>query len=1041
MLEFKREKKPFRQGPSGRGASSSYTSNSSYRGRNDYNDKRGKIFSKFGKCKLPQELLDSRDPVEIKFGLPTPKHDTGQNRICTQLCKATDSTTKRSLPNDGKVKMFSQKLGKTVKRQVDPRHSQKSKYRISKKSGSKISTKRNKNGRISKSSSGSGNKGVVEKGGNIKVRNRERPICELNFLKREKRRNFSTNNQSKISKLSHFIPKVQNGRPKTSSGSFTTQRFYGKNRHERCIFQCSSPPSLQEICKIFVERNSLRISLPLFRTGSRPEDFHKITESPNSTAKASGNKASDLSRRHFDFGRDFGNYSPREGHSNLPSTKSRICDQYQKIDHGTLQEDRIFRSFDRLGDNDNISPRRKNEGHYNSLSRLEIETKNNFEESNQDNREADFNILSCSTSPTKLQIFTNMPNRGTQNEKELRVSGDLNCPSSSRIRVVDSEFESLQWSPNLFEPSGHNNTIRCGKNRGLGSILSRDQDRGTVEYPGIQIPYKHSGTLGCKIGNNDFCKNEKSSVHSPTARQYSSTRLHSKNGKHKMHYPNQNQQRDLGVFTTTQDHDYARTHPRGFKLFCRPGVQECRGFQRMETPSGDILSVLQTPEISTRCRPLCVKTHKPTENLCGVETRPLLSSSRCPTTKMDSHAGVCIPPLFTSGSSLKKDTSRESNINSRNSPLANTTLVSTFTTVSLCKPSPTAKKGKPLSQPTRALSPPSKRPAIRSMACIREEGETTDLPQNVTELISDARAAGTRKAYKSSWVRWSSWCSTRKADPFRTSISNILSFLTDCFDKGQEYRTINKHRSAISASHEPINGIPVGQIKVVCDLLKGISNRRPPKTKLLFVWDIGQVLNFIREMGPNNSLSNKSLTYKTAALLSICTIQRGSEMTKLDTKYMFRSDTCYVLGLQGRIKHSRQGKSNPPIYLTNFPQDTLLCPVTTLDAYLQRSAPWRASGESKIFLSIIEPHHPITSKTMARWLLELLKMSGLNTENFTAHSFRSAGSSKAASLGVSLRDILKQGHWTNENVWQKHYNKAIIDKSTFQNYILKIKKL
>jgi len=41
MLEFRREKKPFRQGPSGRGASSSYTSNSSYRGRNDYNDKRG----------------------------------------------------------------------------------------------------------------------------------------------------------------------------------------------------------------------------------------------------------------------------------------------------------------------------------------------------------------------------------------------------------------------------------------------------------------------------------------------------------------------------------------------------------------------------------------------------------------------------------------------------------------------------------------------------------------------------------------------------------------------------------------------------------------------------------------------------------------------------------------------------------------------------------------------------------------------------------------------------------------------------------------
>lgn len=70
--------------------------------------------------------------------------------------------------------------------------------------------------------------------------------------------------------------------------------------------------------------------------------------------------------------------------------------------------------------------------------------------------------------------------------------------------------------------------------------------------------------------------------------------------------------------------------------------------------------------------------------------------------------------------------------------------------------------------------------------------------------------------------------------------------------------------------------------------------------------------------------------------------------------------------------------------------------------------------ENKIFVSIIEPDHPISSKTMLRWLLGLLKVSGLNNSNFTAHYFISAFSSKVSYKFhlyiLILYTILIQGH-------------------------------
>ena len=59
-------------------------------------------------------------------------------------------------------------------------------------------------------------------------------------------------------------------------------------------------------------------------------------------------------------------------------------------------------------------------------------------------------------------------------------------------------------------------------------------------------------------------------------------------------------------------------------------------------------------------------------------------------------------------------------------------------------------------------------------------------------------------------IRVLSWCSQRSCDPFSCSLNTILDYLVDLFYKGLKYRTINSHRSAISMTHLPIDGVCVG---------------------------------------------------------------------------------------------------------------------------------------------------------------------------------------------------------------------------------------
>ena len=73
----------------------------------------------------------------------------------------------------------------------------------------------------------------------------------------------------------------------------------------------------------------------------------------------------------------------------------------------------------------------------------------------------------------------------------------------------------------------------------------------------------------------------------------------------------------------------------------------------------------------------------------------------------------------------------------------------------------------------------------------------------------------------------------------------IINFLSEKFDEGLQYRTLNSLRSAVSAYHVQTGVKSVGKHSKVCTLLAGIFHQRPLQPRRIFKWDVEIVLQYI----------------------------------------------------------------------------------------------------------------------------------------------------------------------------------------------------
>ena len=95
--------------------------------------------------------------------------------------------------------------------------------------------------------------------------------------------------------------------------------------------------------------------------------------------------------------------------------------------------------------------------------------------------------------------------------------------------------------------------------------------------------------------------------------------------------------------------------------------------------------------------------------------------------------------------------------------------------------------------------------------------------------------------------------------------------------------------------------------------------------------------------------------------------------------------------------------------------------------YLNRTLPIRASHINKtldkptqFFLSWAT-RRSISMHTLSRWLTSVLKLAGIDTEQFTAHSYRGTGLSGAHNEGATNEQVITAGNWANTQTFNSFY--------------------
>ena len=273
-------------------------------------------------------------------------------------------------------------------------------------------------------------------------------------------------------------------------------------------------------------------------------------------------------------------------------------------------------------------------------------------------------------------------------------------------------------------------------------------------------------------------------------------------------------------------------------------------------------------------------------------------------------------------------------------------------------------------------------------------------------------------------------------------MKELVNFLADLHNKGYSYRSLNAYRSAISSTHDRVDGTTIGQHPLVCRLLAGAFNSNPPQPRYTSTWDVNVVINYIKCLPPNSTLSLKLLTLKTVMLFALTRPSRSADLCLLGIDYYRLSPEGLSFTPLGLTKQSRAGNPTKEIFFHRFTEDESICPVSTALSYIQRTESLRLqatkSKQGKFFISWIKPHYSVTSASIARWLKTVLGQAGIDTSIFKAHSTRGASVSAAKNMGVTTKEILDTANWSTESVFQKYYYKPL-HKPTFNDAVLKTK--
>jgi hypothetical protein len=886
-------------------------------------------------------------------------------------------------------------------------------------------------------------KHVVKKGDRTGSGNK-RPVREQPVLATQKRRFNATDLQLEKTKRIRKVQTFQDGERGDVKGHVARGGLDDENRSERCILLHSHGAGNAEISPVPMGGKNISVSIHPIRLGIGPPIIHQSPETDHSIATTDRDSSLDLPRRPDYHESESRESSQRFSHSNLLATVPRVHNKLAEVSDATHTGDRVLRVPCELDQNDTGVARGQDVVNPVKMSRFARERGDNCENISSADRSAHSVSPGGPPGPTPLPTATNAENKKlAEKQSVLPGSSNIDPGEQGGATVVAIQPPRMEREGDHIPRPGPDLNHRRIQKRVGGGVSGGDDPR-SVERGRSSPAHQCAGDDGGVFRREVLHKNTHSQTRSPTCRQQSDNGANKQDGGLTFTEHDEGHITPVAVLSVTKDHNYCRTPRRRAELHSRPTESRVRGQQRLEATTNSF-SVHESDAGTSRHGSVCEQTEHTTGGVLQLETRPTSESSGCVQSDVESVQGVCFSPIQPDKQMPSESAERGSGSDLDHPDMASTAMVPESSSNVNRRTNPATATPKAADVPQGGAPPigGNRRAKPSGLESLRQRTSASGLSDRATEVCMQARRPGTQVAYNGPWEKWSSWCSRGQIDSVQATVANVADFLTEMFDTGLEYSTMNSYRSAVSAYHPEIEGYPVGKHPVIKTLLQGMFNQRPPKPRYVETWDVDSVLRRIKSKGDDSGLSLKDLTLKVTMLLALASAGRGSEIHQLNPKLMTDRGNSLEFHIEGLTKTKRPSKPYVTIKILEFTQDQALNVVETVRKYLARTKPLRKveKQKSQLLLSFVKPHKAVHKCTIARWLKLTMQETGIDTSVYKAHSTRMASVSKAKAQGLSTEQIMHRANWSRAATFHRFYHRETVDSGTsgYQNKVLTLK--
>ena len=244
---------------------------------------------------------------------------------------------------------------------------------------------------------------------------------------------------------------------------------------------------------------------------------------------------------------------------------------------------------------------------------------------------------------------------------------------------------------------------------------------------------------------------------------------------------------------------------------------------------------------------VCLQANPSGSEIFQLGAGPSSRSSQCLQPGLEPVRRVCKPSMVSNIVSICKDSQRQGQGHFGSSSVVNTTVVPSDTSTTVQCSMFTSQERRSGDFPiTEGVHHANRGTPTSRLAIVRQQCQSGGLSTDASRLLTASWRNKTTSSYESLFKKWDRWCMERSRDPIRGPIGDVANFLSELFQEGYQYRSLNAYRSAISSVHEKVDGELVGQHPLISRLLKGAFNERPPRPKYHSVWDVDLVLNMFR---------------------------------------------------------------------------------------------------------------------------------------------------------------------------------------------------